>query len=70
MNIDKKYVFNLHTTPGYTALSAYYAAVGYDPYLHDYKPKYIPDNLAVFSRPAVTNSTTPPPLYPSLPPEV
>ena len=55
---------------GYTAFTAYCAAVGYDPYLHDDNPNCIPDNLDVFSLPAVPHSAMPFPPHPNLTPEV
>ena len=44
--------------------------IGYDPYLHYYKPDYITDSLDFFSRPAIIHSAKifPPHSYP--PPEV
>ena len=64
MPLDKKNNFTLQTAPGYTAFTTYCATVGYDPYLHDDKPDYIPDNLNVFILPAVTHSATTPPPHP------
>ena len=65
----KQTIFTLHTAPGYTAFTAYCAAVGYDPYLHDDQTDCIPDNLADFSHLSVTHSAMPLPMYPYPPPE-
>ena len=47
MTLDKKNVFTLQNANGYTVFTAYCATVGYDPYLHDEKPDYIPDKFDV-----------------------
>ena len=57
--LDKKNIFTLQTAPGYTAFTTYCDMVDYDPYLHYYKPDFIPDIVAVFINPAVTHRATP-----------
>ena len=70
MPIEKKNVFTLQNASGYAVFSKYCATFGYDPYLHDDKPDCIPDNLVVFSLPAVTHIVMPLTTYPYPPTEV